>query len=116
MFDLQNNYLNEDDPWAGIITANDVDVQNLYHTKLQSMTIQLVFGCNMIINTPFVDYGGSVRRCNQELIDQNNKNKIKITNQTIMEYVKKYKCDTKNQTNKRSHINKPTKLSKFVQI
>ena len=56
MFALQNNYLNEDDPWAGIITANDVDVQNLYHTKLQSMTIQLVFGCNMIINTPFVDY------------------------------------------------------------
>ena len=56
MFALQNNYLNEDDPWAGIITANDVDVQNLYHTTLKSMTIQLVFGCNMIINTPFIDY------------------------------------------------------------
>ena len=56
MFDLQDNYLNEDDPWEGIITANDVDVQNLYHTKLQSMTIQLVLGFNMIINTPFIDY------------------------------------------------------------
>ena len=42
MFALQNNYLNEDDPCAGIITSNDVDVQALYHTTLQSMTIQLV--------------------------------------------------------------------------
>ena len=42
MFDLQNNYLNEDDPCAGIITATDVDLKTFYHTTLQSMTIQLV--------------------------------------------------------------------------
>ena len=70
----------------------------------------------MILNTSFIDYWGAVRRCNKELIDQNNQNKIKITNQTIKEYMKKYKYNTKNQTNKRSHINKPTKLSKPVQI
>ena len=70
MFDLQNNYLNEDDPCAGIITATDVDLKTFYHTTLQSMTIQLVLGCNMIINTSFIDYWGAVRWCNQELIDQ----------------------------------------------
>ena len=104
MFDLQNNYLNEDDPWAGIITDTDVDIQTFYHNKLQSMTIQLVLELSMIIKPPFVDYWGYVRRYNQELMDQNNKNKIKITNQTIMGYVKNYKCDTKNQTNRRIHI------------
>ena len=52
MFDLQDNYLNEDDPWTGIITATDNDVQNLYHTTLNSMTVQLFIGYKMIYVNP----------------------------------------------------------------
>ena len=33
-FDLQNNYLDEDDPWSGILAATDFAVQNIYHTTL----------------------------------------------------------------------------------
>ena len=65
MFDLQNNYLNEDYPCAGIIKANDVDVKNVYHTILHSMAIQLVLVCNMILNIPFIDYWGDIMRFNQ---------------------------------------------------
>ena len=34
MFDLQNNDLDEDDPWSGILAATDFAVQNIYHTTL----------------------------------------------------------------------------------
>ena len=33
-FDLQNNYLDEDDPWSGILSATDFVVRSMYHTTL----------------------------------------------------------------------------------
>ena len=35
-FDLQNNYLDEDGTWSGILSATDFVVQITYHTMLQS--------------------------------------------------------------------------------
>ena len=95
MLDLPNNYLNEYDPWAGIITTSDVDIQNLYHTTLLSIPIQLVLVCNMILSTPFIDDWNAIMWSEQELIAQNNKNLIKTTNHRALEYMKKYKCDKK---------------------
>ena len=50
----QKKYLDEDDPWSGIIAATNLSVHSMYHTMLQAMSGQLVFGCDMILNTPFV--------------------------------------------------------------
>ena len=44
---------------------------------LKAMSSQLLFGRDMILNTPFVTYWKSIMRHNQELIYQNNQNKNK---------------------------------------
>ena len=65
MFDLQNNYLDEYDPWSGILSAADFLVQSKYHTTLQATSGQLVFGRDMILNTPLIVYWESIRLCKQ---------------------------------------------------
>jgi hypothetical protein len=49
-FDLQDNYLDEDDPWKGILSANAFTVWSTYHATLQEAPGQLVFGRDMICN------------------------------------------------------------------
>ena len=49
----------------------------MYHTTLQDTLVRMVFGHDMILNTPFVDYWESSRRCKQELIDKNNQHENK---------------------------------------
>ena len=53
-FDLQNNYLDDDGPWSGIIAATDFTVRSTYHTTLQDTPGQLVFCYDIILNTTFV--------------------------------------------------------------
>ena len=84
MFDLQNIYLDEDSPGSGILSATSFIIQSTDHTILQAMHVQLVFGCCMISNTPFVEYWGSIRRYNQELIYIITKKKIEIVNCTTI--------------------------------
>ena len=52
MFDLQNNYLDGDEPWSGILAVADFSVRSTYHTTLQATPGQLVFGRDMILSTP----------------------------------------------------------------
>ena len=54
MFDLQNNYLDEADPWSGILAATAFAVQSMYHTTLQATPCQTVFRRDMILNTPSI--------------------------------------------------------------
>jgi hypothetical protein len=35
-FELENNYLDEDDPWKGILSATAFTIWSTYHTTLQS--------------------------------------------------------------------------------
>ena len=51
-FNLQNNYIDEDDPWSGILAATDFAVRSTYHITLQFTPGQIVFGRDMILNTP----------------------------------------------------------------
>ena len=44
----------------------------MYHTMLQATPVQLVFGCELILNNPFIEYLEYIRRLNQQLIDKNN--------------------------------------------
>jgi transposase InsO family protein len=49
-FDLESNYLDEDDPWKGNLSATAFAVRSTFHTSLQSTPGQLVFGTDMIFN------------------------------------------------------------------
>ena len=51
---LKNNQLREDYTWEGILSATDFLVQSTLHTTLQAISVQLMFWCDMILNTPFV--------------------------------------------------------------
>ena len=62
-FELQNKYLDEDDPWSGILAGTAFARQNTYHTKSQATPIQLVLGRDMIIDNPFNTDWEYIRRC-----------------------------------------------------
>ena len=83
-FDLKNNYLDEDDPWADILEVNAFVVQVMYHTMLQATSGQLVFGNYMILYTPLISDWEYIRIFKQDLIDKNNQNKYKITTCTVI--------------------------------
>jgi hypothetical protein len=49
-YELEKNYLDDNDPWKGILSATVFAVQFSFHTTLQNTPGQLVFGCDMILN------------------------------------------------------------------
>ncbi len=71
-FELQGNYLDEDDPWQGILSAVAFAVRATYHTTLQKTPGQLVFGRDMILNVQHTANWEYIRGRKQKLIDKNN--------------------------------------------
>ena len=49
-FELETNYMDEENPWKGISSATAFAVRSTFHTTLQRMPGQLVFGRNMKFN------------------------------------------------------------------
>jgi hypothetical protein len=49
-FDKESNYLDEDDPWKGILNATAFAVRSNFHMSLQSTPGQLVLRSDMIFN------------------------------------------------------------------
>jgi hypothetical protein len=47
--ELENNYLDENDPWKGILSATAFAVQSTFHRTLQNTPGQLVFGPDIIL-------------------------------------------------------------------
>ena len=43
-FELEDNYLDEDNPWKGILSATAFSVRSTFHTTLRQTPGQLVFG------------------------------------------------------------------------
>jgi len=73
-FKLQDDpYYNPDDPWGGILSAAAFAMPATYHTTLQATPGQLVFGRDMILNTPYVADWTAIKARKQELIRKNNK-------------------------------------------
>ena len=66
-FNFKNNYLDNDYPWACILTVTAFLVHIVYDTTLQSISSQLMFGSYMILKTPFITYWEDIRRWKQEL-------------------------------------------------
>jgi transposase InsO family protein len=71
-FELQTNYLDEDDPWKGILSATAFAIRCTYHTTLRSTPGQLVFGRDLIFNIQHAANWDIIRQQKQKRIEQNN--------------------------------------------
>jgi Integrase zinc binding domain/RNase H-like domain found in reverse transcriptase len=71
-FELENNYLDEDDPWMGILSATAFAVRSTFHTTLRSTPGQLVFGRDMILNVKHEANWEYIRERKQAIIEKNN--------------------------------------------
>jgi len=71
-FELQTNYLDEDDPWKGILSATAFAIRCTYHTTLHSTPGQLVFGRDLIFNIQHAANWDIIRQHKQKLINKNN--------------------------------------------
>ena len=72
-FELQENYLDEENPWKGILSAAAFAVRSTYHTTLQKTPGQLVFGRDMIFNVKHTANWEYIKARKQKLISKNNK-------------------------------------------
>ena len=72
-FELEDKYLDEDDPWAGILSAAAFAIRSTYHTTLQASPGQLVFGRDMIFNIKHVANWQAIKQKKQQIIQKNNK-------------------------------------------
>ena len=84
-FDLKNNYLEDDDPWSGILADTYFVVKIICRTMLQTLPGQIAFGRDMILNTPFIYDWVDISRREQQLIDKATKTKIKTSNCATIE-------------------------------
>ena len=71
-FELEENYLDEDDPWKGILCATAFAIRATLHTTLQKTPAQLVFGRDMILNINHVANWEHIKQRKQNLINKNN--------------------------------------------
>ena len=72
-FELEKFYLDEDDPWKGILSATAFAVRATIHTTLQKTQTQLIFGRDMILNVNHVANWEHIKQRKQRLIEKNNK-------------------------------------------
>ena len=72
-FELEKFYLDEDDPWKGILSVTVFAVRATIHTTLQNTPEQLIFGRDMILNVNHVANQEHIKPRKQSLIDKNNK-------------------------------------------
>ena len=71
-FELEESYIDEDVPWAGILAATAFAVRSTLHTTLKKTPGQLVFGRDMIFNIQHQADWELIRQRKQELINKNN--------------------------------------------
>ncbi len=71
-FELENNYLDDEDPWKGVLSATAFAVRSTFHTTLRQSPGQLVFGRDMIFNIKHVANWEYIRKRKQQIIDKNN--------------------------------------------
>jgi transposase InsO family protein len=72
-FELETNYMDEDNPWKGILSATAFAVRSTFHTTLKNTPGQLVFGRDMILNVKHEANWEYIRERKQNIIAKNNK-------------------------------------------
>jgi hypothetical protein len=70
--ELESNYLDEEDPWKGILSAAAFAVRSTFHTTLRNTPGELVFGRDMIFNIKHEANWEFIRKRRQQLIEKNN--------------------------------------------
>ena len=70
-FEVQDAELDEEDPWSGILAATMFAIRATYHTTLQALPSQLVFGRDAILNTQFKANWELIRQQKQDIICKN---------------------------------------------
>jgi transposase InsO family protein len=76
-FELENNYLDEEDPWKGILSAVAFAVRSTFHTTLRKTPGQLVYGRDMIFNVQHQADWKYIQDRKQRIINKNNKQENK---------------------------------------
>ncbi len=71
-FELEDNCLDEEDPWKGLLTAAAFAVRSTVHATLKKTPGQLVFGRDMIFNMQHEADWEVIKQRKQELINKNN--------------------------------------------
>ena len=71
-FTVQDSYLDEEDPWQGILAATMFALRATVHTTTQATPAQLVFGRDAILNVTFEADWNLIRERKQTLIRKNN--------------------------------------------
>ncbi len=71
-FEAQDQDLDEDDPWLGILSATMFALRATYHTTLQATPMQLAFGRDAILNTTFEANWKFIQERKQRIIRKNN--------------------------------------------
>jgi transposase InsO family protein len=71
-FELESNYLDEQDPWKGILSATAFAIRSTFHTTLRSTPGQLVFGRDMILNIKHEANWEYIKERKQQIIEKNN--------------------------------------------
>ena len=71
-FELQDNHLDEDNPWKDILCATSFAIRSTCHTTLQKTPGQLVFGRDMILNVEHAANWECIRQRKQKIIAKNN--------------------------------------------
>ena len=72
-FELETNYLDDNDPWKGILSATAFAVRSTFHTTLRNSPGQLIFGRDMILNIKHEANWEFIRERKQTLINKKNK-------------------------------------------
>jgi hypothetical protein len=72
-FEVENQSIDESDPWSGILSTVAWAVRSTHHATLQSTPGLLVFGRDMIWDTAHVADWQCIKQRKQTLINKNNK-------------------------------------------
>jgi hypothetical protein len=72
-FQLQDKpYYDLDDPWGGILVAIALVLRSTYHTTLQVMPGQLIFGRDMVLNVQHLTDWTVIKTRKQQITCKNN--------------------------------------------
>jgi hypothetical protein len=76
-FRVQDNEVDENDPWTGILAATMFATRATVHTTLNATPMQLVFGRDAILNLKFVANWANIKERKQNAINKNNEKENK---------------------------------------
>ena len=63
MFEVQHTSTDKEGPWSGVLAAVAFAVQATVHWTLQALPVQLLFGCDVMLNIGHMANWQCVKQC-----------------------------------------------------